>query len=59
MKRYCLALDPFENAELIVENENWHKGENEKSFLHFCNYSTQIVLKAKSLANFKFTGFLK
>lgn len=28
MKRYCLALDLVDSAELIAEYENWHKAEN-------------------------------
>ncbi len=28
MKRYCLALDLINDAELIAEYENWHKSEN-------------------------------
>ena len=28
MKRYCLALDLKDDAELIAEYEHWHKSEN-------------------------------
>ena len=28
MKRYCLALDLFDDAALIEEYERWHKSEN-------------------------------
>ncbi len=28
MKKYCLAVDLVDDAELIAEYENWHKPEN-------------------------------
>lgn len=28
MKKYCLAVDLTDNAELITEYEHWHKKEN-------------------------------